>query len=1060
MEADGGIDMLRHFSMRKAKHIPGAFILVLLAFILVAVDDQPKLFNKGKEAEQFLSKKAIKRAEGKEDILLKEEIISRLSALTAPFVPNTGQFDDQVRFQAAIFSGSFYLTGDSLVYSFIEKDEAMEAIGEKQRNELKEEIKTRNSRNKLKVIAIKEILLDEQSRPVKFIPKGEEQVPATVSYFMGNDPSAWKTDLAAYSIVSLGEVYPGVELQLKAAGRNVEKAFLLKPGASPDSIRLKVEGVKSLSASSEGRLALVTAEGQINMSKPVAFQEIEGIKKEVNVEYAICGETEYGFKVSTYDPSITLVIDPAIDTLLASTFLGGSGRDSCARMTVDQSGHIYVTGTTRSPDFPSVTGVHELSDEDVSRAFVAFLNSDLSALQAVAFLTGGIPRAIVLSEAGDIFIAGWTASAEFPVTPGAYDTSPNDPFSAFISRLDSSLNILIASTFLGGNFFESVYCMALDSYGNIYVAGGTGSEDFPVSPDAFQTVKNFNQDGFISKLDASLSTLLASTFIGGEGHDSVNDISLDNSLNLYVAGTTESLCFPITPGAFDAERIGNEAFVSRLTGDLRTLLASTYLGGSSSDYGQAIVIDGQGNICLTGYTLSTDFPITPSAFKKKRKDPTISEDDGFVSILSGDLSSLLASTYLGGSMGDNCFDIAIDGSGNIYVAGDTSSEDFPVTWGSYDLSYGGGVVDQFISRLDPTLSFLQASTYLGGMGTGGIVNIILNGSDGIFVIGPTSSPDFPTTPGALDRTLDGEYDGFISKLGITEELMDMDVTIDTVPSGLTVMVDGVIYTGPQVFNWREGTEHTISVPSPQVETPVGLKPSLAQKLRSRLGKVPVTGGRTPLNQNGEGGTRYVFSTWSDGGEQSHTITVRSSTWQYIANFTRQYTLIVSVNPPEGGTVDPSGLNWMDEGEVVEVSATANPGYEFSSWSGDIISNSRLITVMIDAPKSLTANFLLRACYPPLNISLQRLENNIIFFKEYVNRLAWQPNPQNIIQVLKYRIYCKPKGAGDENYRLLGEVYYSTLSYDHRGLRRDDLFTYRVTAVNIYGLESEYIEISN
>lgn len=1116
---------------RKTK---GLGVLFVLAIGLAGLIIYGVLEPQRKESVIKASAEMV-RAEQK-TAFFRDELANKFSSLAVPFVPNSGQFPEQVRFQAPLLSGSFFLTEDSLVYSLLKDEEkkpaAKEAIAPER---LKPELKSRLDK-KAKLIAFREIFVDKKGQPIKFRPEGEEKAVTRVSYFKGNSPAEWKTGLTTYNSISMGEIYPGIELKLKAKARNVEKIFCLAPGVSPENIRIKLEGIESIALTPEGKLALETAEGPIHLSKPAAYQEAGERKVEVKVQYVVYEGNSYGFRADAYDQTLPLVIDPAIDTLLASTFLGGSGNDGIVSARLDHFGNVYVSGSTQSADFPAFFGVHQLSSTGAQSVFIACLSSNLDTLQSAAFLEGGTCYVMEIAGGGNVYVGGYATSSNFPVTPGAYDTSFNTLFKAFISKLDSSLTNLLASTFLGGSSFsyQTVHSIAFDASGNVYVAGETGSEDFPVTSGAFQTVLVGSQEGFISKFDSSLSTLLVSTFLGGNGLDYVYAIALDRSSNIYAAGTTDSPDFPITPGAFRTERISEEAFVSHLSGDLSTLLASTYLGGSGYDYGYAIVLDGNGNVCIAGETGSYDFPVTPEAFKKKFKDETISETDGFVSILSGDLKGLVASTLLGGSAGDECRSITIDGAGKIYVAGTTSSVDFPVTWGSYDLSYNGGVIDFFISRFNPALSVLEASTYFDGSGTGGRGNIVLDGKGNIIIAGITCSSDFPITPGAYDTTFGGESEGFISKLIINEKLIDVDVTIDTSPSGLSINVDGVTYNAPQTFRWTEGTEHAIGVPSPQGEALAGLKRTTTRILSSRRLKIPVADRKSVINQNGESGTRYVFSSWSDEGSQSHTITVRTSTWKYTAFFDKQYTLTTAVNPLQGGTVTPSGTSWVKEGTTVQVTATPNPGYKFSGWSGDVVSNASTISIVMDNPKSLTANFvpiiyyplttsanppeggavipagtnqfeegtvvqvvaipnpdylfyswsgdntsrarvisvtmngpktlvanfLKNVAYPPKNVQLQRLENNMVFYKEYVNRLSWQPNEQNVIKVLKYRIYYKPKESADDNYRVLAEVYYSTLQYDHRGLKKEDLYTYRITSVNIYGVESSFVEVGN
>lgn len=1057
--------MLRSY-LKRASGLRATIFAMALIFIMVAVSQLGHLPPVRSSISRPLSKK-VENNKVERAAVSRMELTAGLFYMAVPFVENSGQFPEQVKFQAPLPSGSFFLTENSLVYSFF-KTYAPEQGEQKHPGGLVKKGKFSTPKSALPeaqscLISFRELFVRENDRPVKFAPYGEEQTPTSVSYFRGKDPGAWKTALATYRTISLGEIYPGVNLRLKAEARNVEQVFLLDAGISPEKIRIKVEGVDSVSVDPEGRLVLTTEEGPICFSKPVAYQEVEGKRVEAEARFTVYAGNTYGFQVDSYDHRLPLVIDPTIDKLLASTFLGGNDDESYVCAEVNASGNIYVAGVTRSTDFPQAMGVSRLGPGySYNKTFIAIMSNDLSTLHSVAFLEGGICQALKIGVSGDVYVAGWTASPDFPVTPGAYDTSFNNFFIGFVSRLDSSSSVLLASTYLGGDdwSFQSVYSIALDQSGNVYVAGETGSADFPVTPGAFQTALVRTQEGFVSKLDPNLTALLASTFLGGNGLDQVSSIAFNGFSSIYAVGTTESRDFPITPGALRTESSDWEAFVTRLSTDLTTLEASTFLGGRGSDHGRALRLGPGGNVYVVGDTESSDFPVSPTAFKKKFRDQTISETDGFISILAGDLGSLVSSTLLGGSAGDECLNLTIDNSNRVYVVGTTSSADFPVTWGAYDINYNGGVVDNFVARLDPALSVLEGSTYLGGSDTETCISVFMDGQDKMIVAGTTLSSDFPVLPGAYDITFGGTAEGFVSRLGFNEALLDMEVTVDTAPSGFLINVDGVSYTSPQTFHWKEGTVHTIGTPSLQGESSAG-----AGRLSSRLrtlrapGKL-ITDKRQPLVQRQDGGTRYVFSSWSDDGAQYHDITVRSSTWRYTAFFEKQYSLTVSANPPEGGSVTPAGTNWFKEGTVVEVTAVPNPGYGFSRWSGDISSRSRTVYVTMDGPKNLVANFVDEQVYPPVNVNLQRLENDLIFYKEYINRLTWQPNELNKIMVLQYCIYVKPKGSSDDDYRLLARVFFDILQYDHRNLKRDDLYTYRITSFNIQGKESGYIEISN
>jgi hypothetical protein len=327
---------------------------------------------------------------------------------------------------------------------------------------------------------------------------------------------------------------------------------------------------------------------------------------------------------------------------------------------------------------------------------------------------------------------------------------------------------IFLSTFLGGFSYDDAHAIVIDKGGNIYVTGETWSSDFPATAGAYNTSFHSadTQDAFLSQFDEDLTTLLASTYLGGSDYDYGRSIAIDPDGNIYVTGVTWSSDFPITPGAYDTFINGfADAFVSKLSGDLTGLLASTYLGGSEHDFSNSIAInssDSGGNIYVTGVTYSSDFPITLDAY-----DTSFNSGDAFVSRLDGNLETLLASTYLGGFSSEFGNSIAIDSGGNIYVAGETLSSDFPITPGAYDASFNGGGYfggDTFVSKLDGGLTNLLASTFLGGDLRDEGKSIAIDTGGNVYVVGSTESANFPTTPGAYDTSFRGYVDVVVSKL--------------------------------------------------------------------------------------------------------------------------------------------------------------------------------------------------------------------------------------------------------------------------------------------------------
>ena len=478
-------------------------------------------------------------------------------------------------------------------------------------------------------------------------------------------------------------------------------------------------------------------------------------------------------------------LNNTLSSILVSTFIGGSGWDKGTSIAIDTSGNVFATGYTNSPNFPTTKKAYDISHTD--GVFVSKLNNKLSSLLSSTYLGKGYGNSIAIDLQGNVFVTGEATSSSYPTTPGAYDTSFNEGDyygrgNVFISKLDNKLSVLLASTLIGGNSYNSGSSIAIDNNGNIFITGKTSARKYPTTPGAYDT--SFNKgvdlynymDAFVSKFDNDLSTLLASTFIGGRSDDYVNSIAIDSSGNVFVTGMTASNDYPTTPGAYDTSFNGGaDVFISKLDNNLSTLLFSTLIGGYFWDSGSAIAIDHGSNIFVTGGTMSYDYPTTQGAYDTSYNGGC----DGFVTKFDSSLIFILSSTFLGGTGGrgyDLGNSIVADSSGNIFVTGTTSSPDYPASLKAYDKSYNGvgyysGNV--FVSKFDSNLSSLLSSTFIGGSGEAEGNSIAIDSSGNIFVAGVTDifvagvtiySSDFPTTPDAYDTSFNGAIDAFVLKL--------------------------------------------------------------------------------------------------------------------------------------------------------------------------------------------------------------------------------------------------------------------------------------------------------
>jgi Abnormal spindle-like microcephaly-assoc'd, ASPM-SPD-2-Hydin/Beta-propeller repeat len=371
-------------------------------------------------------------------------------------------------------------------------------------------------------------------------------------------------------------------------------------------------------------------------------------------------------------------------------------------------------------------------------------------------------RKIIVDGSRNAYLLGYTVSADFPTTSGAYDTSHNGTFDVFITKLNSSGNALLYSTFLGGTGNEGASGLATDVSGNAYLTGNTDSSDFPTTAGAYDTSKNgtLYSDAFVTKLNSTGSVLLYSTFLGGTDNETVRGLAADVSGNTYITGYTTSSDFPTTPGTYDTSYNGSsDGFVTKLNSSGSALLYSTFLGGTGNDGPDALAIDGGGNAYVTGNSGSLDFPTTAGAYDTSHNGGY----DAFIAKLNSSGSALLYSTFLGGTVNDYGYGIAIDGNGNAYVGGASYSIDFPTTSGAFDTTFNGNE-DAFVTKLNSTGSALLYSTFLGGTGNESSLGMTIDGSGNTYVVGFTSSSEFPTTSGAFDTSFNGSEDGFVTKL--------------------------------------------------------------------------------------------------------------------------------------------------------------------------------------------------------------------------------------------------------------------------------------------------------
>ena len=373
---------------------------------------------------------------------------------------------------------------------------------------------------------------------------------------------------------------------------------------------------------------------------------------------------------------------------------------------------------------------------------------------------------------GNMYVAGITNSADFPTTPGAYQSTVNGDYDIFIAKFNPDLNILIASTLLGGVSTEGMPRICLGTGGDIHITGTTGSTDFPTTPGAIDIDLSGDEDFFVAKMDGDLTTLYASTYLGGTGTEGFPTLALDHDGNIFVGGYTTHGSFPTTAGAFDEQYNGGDSdlFVTKFNSDLSAIYASTFVGGMYQDeFSVRLAVNGAGEVYLLGTTGSYDYPTTPAAYDTSFNGPHEYERynlDVCVSKLNNDLTTLLASTFVGGTDFDRAYLLTLDNDGNVLLSGHMSSTDFPTTPGVLD-DHHNGFQETFVSRLNSDLTNLQTSTYLTPNDNGfGYVNAIGCDEQGdVWLFGVTDQAGFPVTDDAFDDFYNGgQLDATLMKL--------------------------------------------------------------------------------------------------------------------------------------------------------------------------------------------------------------------------------------------------------------------------------------------------------
>jgi hypothetical protein len=582
---------------------------------------------------------------------------------------------------------------------------------------------------------------------------GEDDLPGKSNYFIGNDPKKWQSNVPTYGKVIYEGVYPGIDLAYYGNQRQLEYDFIIAAGADARRIQFEVAGARSVRRDSAGDLVLKLREGEMRWHKPVAYQEDGDKRKEIAANYVVKGN-QVTFEIGAYDRGKRLFIDPQ---LVYSTYLGGGDDDRAFGIALDSDGNIYVAGYTASSNFPTVNAVQPALG-GLNDAFITKIDPVASALIYSTYLGGTFDDGalgLAVDSSGNAYLTGFTTSNNFPLANPLQSTNAGGQ-DAFLVKLDPLGSTLIYSTYLGGNDTDTGESVVADSLGNAFVSGYTYSTNFPTK-NPLQAANAGSADVFLAKVDPTGSSLFYSTYLGGSGTDLGYGVAVDATGKAYVTGSTMSTDFPVNNALQSVAGGNGDAFISAISPLGSTLVYSTYLGGKNFDDGNSITVDAVSNVYVTGATASTDFPVA-MPLQSTNSGGT---HDAYVSEINPAGSSLVFSTYLGGTGDDVGLGIALDTSANIYVTGDTSSSNFPI-FGAVQPTLGGGL-DAFATVLTSSGASFMYSSFLGGRTDDVGRGIAVDSSGSAYVAGYTQSHNFPLVNALQTKYAGGSHDVFVSQ---------------------------------------------------------------------------------------------------------------------------------------------------------------------------------------------------------------------------------------------------------------------------------------------------------
>jgi hypothetical protein len=633
------------------------------------------------------------------------------------------------------------------------------------------------------VVRLKPVGADPRARAV-----GLDPLPGVTNYFIGDDPARWRTDVPGYARVCYQGVYPGVDMVYYGNDGRLEYDFVLAPGADARRIAVEIDGADSVDVDASGDLVLRTPAGDVRQPRPTIYQQVDGQRRPVAGGYTLRGAREVGFALGAYDPKLPLVIDPQV---VYSTYLGGSVGSSPSNPDSDfgnsvaagPDGSVYVVGSTFSGDFPTRDAMYDELRDNADDAFITKLGPDGELVYSTYF--GGTSY-----DYGHAVEVDATGAVYVAGVTGSSDFPTRNPlqrtnrgYDLFLSKLSPDGRSLVYSTYLGGSQIETPVDVKVNAEGAVFLVGDTSSPDFPLMNPTQETYGGGQGDAFLSVIAPSGTTLEFSTYEGGPMWDVAASVAIDEETGaIYFGGGTDEN--PAAATAGEASPTTNTLVRYDGEGDTHYIrrVIKEILNDTSISYPERKY---WANVLSFYIRERQKFYVGgagTSAPRNKAAGGAVATDVN-VALYDRDLGVVRTAAF-GGSSYDDIGGIAGDSRGALYVTGTTSSRDLPLA-GPVQADYAGGGNDGFVVVFAPESLGVAFATYLGSPGLEYLNDVAVDPAGNMFITGYVLSPDFPTTPGAPQPELRGRIDAFVVKISAIESF-EPDFGLSADPSSLTV----------------------------------------------------------------------------------------------------------------------------------------------------------------------------------------------------------------------------------------------------------------------------------